>query len=161
MVEPTLAASITRTVLATADRLGVDPDALLIEVGLSRDSVDDPDGRVPVRRHVELFRRAAEQSQRKDFSLEVGRAFRPGTLNVVSHAAMNAPDLRSAWSMLVRYWQLVAEGARLSLSEDGDLAVMAFEVVDPSLPIALRSGRSRGTKTGWSSGVRGASCYPS
>lgn len=142
MAEPTLAASITRTLLATADRLGVDPDALLVEVGLGRDTIDDPDGRVPVRSHIELFRRAAEQSQRKDFALEVGRAFRPGTLNVVSHAAMNAPNLRAAWSTLVRYWQLVAEGTQLSLSEDGDRAVMAFEVVDPSLPFAHEGSES-------------------
>lgn len=140
--DPTLAASITRTLLATAERLGADPRALVAEIGIPSATVEDPDGRVPVRAHIELFRRAVEVTRRPDFALEVGRAFRPGTLSVLSHAAMNAPDLRSAWSTLVRYWGLVAEGTRLGLSEVGDQAVMAFEVTDPSLPFAREGSES-------------------
>lgn len=140
--DPSLAASITRTLLATAERLGADPRALVVEVGIPRATIEDPDGRVPVRAHIELFRRAVEKTGRADFALEVGRAFRPGTLSVLSHAAMNAPDLRGAWSTLARYWRLVAEGTRLSLLESKGEAVMAFEVTDPSLPFAREGSES-------------------
>ncbi len=136
VAEPTLSASITRTLVATAERLGAEPGSLLSEAGLSTSLIRQPDGRVPIRKHMELFRKAIERTGRPDFALEVGRAFRPGTLNVVSHAAMHAPDLRAAWRTLTRYWRFVAEGTLLSLTEENEVAVMAFEMTDSSLPFA-------------------------
>jgi AraC-like DNA-binding protein len=141
-VEPLLAASITRTLIATAERLGVDADRLLRDVGVDPEAVQASGARIPVRQHMDLFRLAVARSGRADFALEVGRSFRPGTLHVLSYAAMNASDLGAAWQCFARYWQLVAEGTRLSITIADSVASLSFEMTDPRLPFAREGSES-------------------
>lgn len=139
-MEATVAGSVTRTLLATAARRGLDPDRLLEEVGLDRGRVDTLDARLPVRTHIELFARATRACP--DLAFDVGQSFRPGTLHGVGQAAMNAPTLGAAWACLERYWRLVAEGSRFALDVEGGVARVRFFPTDPSLPFPREGAES-------------------
>lgn len=129
-----MSSSVTRTMLSTAARLGLEPERVLRQVGLDPERFSAEQDRLPVRMHIALFELAARVLQRPDLGLEVGRSFRPGTLQSVGYAAMNAPDLAGAWGCLARYWRLVAEGTRFELEVGDAEASLSFQRTDPTLP---------------------------
>ncbi|MDP6430169.1 MAG: AraC family transcriptional regulator [Rhodospirillales bacterium] len=106
---PTIVATIPLHVLQMARRYGVDTDAILREVGLSRAQLEDPDGRVPVPAHVRFYRRVVEESGNPAIALESGLLMSPGSLKIVGYILMTSATLFEVYSNLSRYWGLLSE----------------------------------------------------
>lgn len=106
---PTIIAAIPLHVLQMAQRYGVDTDAILREVGISRAQLDDPDGRVPIPTHVRFYRRVVKESGNPALALESGQLMSTGSLKVVGYILMTSSTLLEAYSNLSRYWALLSE----------------------------------------------------
>lgn len=105
-----------------ATRLGLDPAALLREVGLDIGDLAVPDKWIPATAAAGLLQLSATTAGRDDFALLLSERRRLSTLGPLSVVLREEPDLRSALELLTRYEHSYNEALRLRLSEDGGLA---------------------------------------
>ena len=112
--------------------LAHEPAPLLAEVGLSEESLDNPDLYVSRPAVVSLLELSAVKLDCPDFGLRLGRIQDVNILGAVAFAMRNAPDLRSALHVMARYVHFQAPMANASL-EPSDIASeerMAFHAPD-------------------------------
>lgn len=103
-------------------------DTLLREVGLSREVIEDLDGRIPVARLLELWRVAALLSGDPDYGIHVAeRVASPQTVHVVGFAARSARTLGEAIETAGRFVRVMNESTRFSLTRGPETSVLRVE----------------------------------
>jgi AraC-like DNA-binding protein len=103
---------------------GLDPAALMADVGLDIADLDVPERWIPAAPAAYLLERSAQQANCPDFGLQLANLRRLGTLGPLSVVLREEPDLRSALDLLIRYERVYTEPLRLQLSETGGLATL-------------------------------------
>lgn len=102
--------------------LGLDPAALMSEVGLDVLDLAVPDRWIPAAPVARLLQLSATRAGRDDFALLLSERRRLSTLGPLSVVLREEPDLRSALGLLTRYEHSYNEALRLRLTEDAGLA---------------------------------------
>jgi AraC-like DNA-binding protein len=101
---------------------GLDPAALMADVGLDIADLAVPDRWIPAAPVARLLELSAGRSGREDFALLLAERRQLSTLGPLSVALREEPDLRSALDMLVAYEHAYNGALHLRLTESGDLA---------------------------------------
>ena len=101
------------TVIATAQSLGVEGDALLLAAGISDKALDRE--RWPIDYITRLWRAAEHCTRDSGFGLKVGARVRPASINVVGFALQSAATLREAIVMVQKYQRLISDGGRFQM----------------------------------------------
>ena len=113
---------------------GLDPERILTNAGIAVADLAVLDKWVPAAAVARVLERSANESGLEDFGLRLAGLRRLATLGPLSVVLSQEPDLRSALTLLCRYWHSYNEALRMRLDEDGDLATMRlwFEFGEPA-----------------------------
>lgn len=122
----------SRALVAACERLGVDTRALLAAAGVSRQTLDDPDARLPAQQVGKLWTRAYELSRDPVLSLHAAEACPLGAYKVIDYMGYNAPTVGDAFTYAARYFHLVNTAVTLPIDASGDPIV--FGIIDASSP---------------------------
>ncbi len=99
---------------------GLDVRALLSDVGLDMDALDNPHTRCPTEKVSQLWDLAVQRSRNPMLGIAEPRASALANFGVVGYAMMSCSNLLASLECLVRYLRVVSEAATLVLREDGD-----------------------------------------
>jgi hypothetical protein len=122
----------SRAMVAACERLGIDTDALLSSVGVSRQTLDVADARLPAQQVGALWRKAYEMSGDPLLSLHAAEACPVGAYEVIDYMGHNARTVGEAFTYAARYFKLVSTAVSLHIDASGD--PVCFEIVDGSSP---------------------------
>jgi AraC-like DNA-binding protein len=112
-----------------ARQVGLDPRALLREVGLDLQVLADPDRRVPAPAVVSLLEGAAARSGCQTFGLRMAESRRLADFGAVSLLIAHQPTLRDALETTIRYRHLLNEALAMQIEEYGELVILREELV--------------------------------
>ena len=124
----------SRALLTACERMGVDTDKILASAGLTREAIEDPDGRIPLPSMGAMWHKAYELSKDPDLVLHAVEALPFGAYKVIDFLAWNAPTIGEALCKVSQYFPLIHTAARLPI-EVGD-NVVTFGVGCPEAPAA-------------------------
>jgi AraC-like DNA-binding protein len=125
----------SRALVAACERLGVDGEALLRAVGISRETLEDPDARLQNREAGALWAKAYELSGDPVLSLHVAEACPLGAYKVIDYMGSNARTVGEAFRYATRYFPLINTAARLSIRESAD--PVTFDLAGESGPAGV------------------------
>ncbi len=123
MANPSVAASVTARVIELAVARGAGRGALLDASGIDAAELEDPDGRIPLDRHIALHRAAKALSGDPAFALHYGETVNLAEVSVVGLIGYASPNMLDAFVQLQRYSRLVMDldlgpGPRFTLERD-------------------------------------------
>ncbi|NIB42892.1 AraC family transcriptional regulator [Pseudomaricurvus alkylphenolicus] len=99
--------------------LGQDPEALLLEAGLSPALVADRDRLLPNSAVMQLYENASRACRREDFCLQLARYQRPLPIGISRLSVQHAPTVGQAMSIMTDYIHLHSEGILWLMDSDG------------------------------------------
>jgi len=112
-----------------AGHLGLNPQPLLREVGLSRALLADPEQRIPLESVVHLLEASAEASSCSTFGLRMAESRHLSNFGVISLLLSHQPTLRDALLASMQYRHLLNESLALHVEEAGKLVIIREELV--------------------------------
>src|SRR5574337_56758 len=110
----------SRAMVEACGRLGVDTEALLRAVGIERQTLEDPDARLPNRVVGALWAKAYELSGDPVLSLHAAEAVPLGAYKVIDYMGASARTVGEAFRYTARYFGLINTAVCLSIDESGD-----------------------------------------
>ena len=110
----------SRALVEACSRLGINTGALLQAAGIRRETLEDPDARLPNRAVGALWAKAYELSGDPVLSLHVAEACPFGAFKVIDYMAASARTVGETFRNGARYFGLVNTAVRLSIDESGD-----------------------------------------
>jgi AraC-like DNA-binding protein len=117
----------SRALLQACERLGIDTQAMLRAAGVSRETLDDPDARLPNTQVGALWAKAYELSRDPVLSLHVAEACPVGAYKVIDYMASSARTAGEAFRYAARYFPLINTAVQLAIDDSGD--PVTFDVV--------------------------------
>ena len=109
-LQATVSMSWVNTVLAAAQRQGVERAQVLAVAGIALEELQAE--RWPIDHITRLWRAAAQSTQDASFGLRAGAVVGPASFNVVSFLLQSAPSLRAAIVLVQQYQRLISDGGR-------------------------------------------------
>jgi AraC-like DNA-binding protein len=131
----TVATTSSRALLAACERLKLDTGAMLLAVGLTRDEVDDPDGRLPGEAVAALFKEAMIRSGDPELPLNAAEAVPFGAYRVIDFVAASAPTVGEGLERVARYFPLINSTVELRIHHTPDRT--RLELFNPRDPAGL------------------------
>jgi AraC-like DNA-binding protein len=114
-------------------RLGIDPEALLAELGLERATFGDPTNTIPFASLGRLTDLVVKRTGCTHFGLLVGQGAGLGSIGLVGRFAQNAPDVGTALRKLTSHFHLRDRGAVMSLSASAGSATLGYDIYQPGI----------------------------
>lgn len=112
---------------------GIDADALVAEVGLQAAAFDHPDNVIPFAKLGELAHLAAERTGLPDLGLRACMQTGLVMLGTVGYLVANSATVGAGLACLQSYLHLHDEGAAPYFQQEGSLAILGYEVLEPDL----------------------------
>jgi AraC-like DNA-binding protein len=134
---------MTGTVLSVASRaiidaygeLGLEVEALLREVGLDRQTLSDPDARIPTEQADRLWQLAYAVSRDPLLALRSAEALPFGSYRVLDFVAAHAPTVGDGLAAIARYFPLVDGRVAIQVDLRADPVVIRFDSDPPGLEL--------------------------
>jgi AraC-like DNA-binding protein len=120
----------SRAMVDACARLGVDTGTLLRTVGIPRQTLEDPDARLPNRDAGALWAKAYELSGDPVLSLHAAEACPLGAYKVIDYMASSARTVGEAYLYAARYFPLINTAVRIAIDDSGD--PVTFDVAGES-----------------------------
>lgn len=127
---------------AMAQAAGLDPLAMLREVGIDASCLNNPDLRVPSEAIGQLLENSAERSGWQDFGVRLAESRSFLVLGPLAFLVREQGSVRTSLQMLAKYMHLHNESLQLWLEEDARQARLCFEHVGRSSPTRQSLGLS-------------------
>jgi|JI10StandDraft_1071094.scaffolds.fasta_scaffold03613_10 AraC-like DNA-binding protein len=108
--------------------LGLDPQALVAEVGLPPASLTDPDLKVPTSAVLQLFELTAARAGVADFGLRVARTRLFSNLGVISLVMREQPNVRKAVEALAEHVWAQAEGLSIAIDDTDGVVTLSASI---------------------------------
>jgi AraC-like DNA-binding protein len=125
-------AAVLTNYLEVAQHLGLNTQAELSKVGLSRMQLEDPDQPIAVQAAVQLLENAALASGCQTFGLRMAESRQFSDLGAVALLLTHQATLRDALQVTVQYRHLLNRALAIYVEDAGDLVIIREEVVTPS-----------------------------
>jgi AraC-like DNA-binding protein len=122
-------AGVLTNFLEVAQHLGLNPQAELAKVGLSKKMLEDPDHSIPVHSAVQLLEQAAALSNCPTFGLRMAESRQFSDLGAVALLLTHQPTLRDALQVTVQYRHLLNRALAIFVEQAGELVIIREEVV--------------------------------
>src|SRR5579862_268784 len=116
--QPLVRSQVLMGYAAVARGLGLSPETLAAESGLSLATLADFDARISARAFAELLERSATAAQVGDFGLRLAASRSIGALGPLGVVIREEPDLREALKSLQRFLHVHNEALKVALVED-------------------------------------------
>jgi AraC-like DNA-binding protein len=130
---PSVLSSWTRVIVDALEAEGMAADDVLAAAGVSRETLKDPNARLPMTASARLWHAAAVKVGDPAFGLRASRHVKQTTFHALGYAVFASATLRDALHRLVRYSHLVSDGAELLLEERPDAVRLVF-APEPGAP---------------------------
>jgi AraC-like DNA-binding protein len=108
----------------------VSADALLAELGLSRESLSEPGARLPVATFEQLIERVCQLTGEPGIGFHLGLKMRISAYGQLGFAAMTAADLRGALELACRFAPTLSSVIGLRLTQQGALASLVIDEME-------------------------------
>lgn len=108
-------------------RWNVDADALVAELGLSREALSQPGARASVELMGRVLKRARELTGERDLGFFFGLQMRISAHGFLGFAAMTAPTARSAVELIPRFAPTLTDALAVTLLDEGPRVVLRLE----------------------------------
>lgn len=132
--QTTASVSMARSLMAAAEALGIDIDAICNGAGVLRASLDDPEGRIPYGPYMRMWEIAAELAPEPGFGLWVAeRVIDAQTFNLVGFAARNSANFAESVLRAVRFTRIFNENALITLELRDDVGIVTDGPKDPTM----------------------------
>jgi len=118
-----VAASLAGGLTQYSEQRGVDISRFLDTCGLDAATFRDTTARISFDRLGYLFELLAQETKDPAFALKYADAYRLGDTGPLGFAMLNAPDLRTMWTLFARVAELVVDATYYSIREEGDLVI--------------------------------------
>ncbi|MFZ6049722.1 AraC family transcriptional regulator [Pseudomonas sp. CR3202] len=129
------AAALTNYI-EVAQHLGLNPQQLLRQVGLSQSLIDNPDQRLPTSAVAALLEESARAANCPTFGLRMAESRQLSDFGVISLLLSHQPTLRDALDVIVNYRHLLNESLALYVDEVGKTVILREEIIsDTSAPM--------------------------
>ena len=112
---------------------GVDADALLKDLQLSRALFGCLEGSLPLQRFVEMFERASRESGDDCFGAHFALRYPLQYTGLAGHVTLHAPTVGDGCTAFARYYSLVADCSRVTLAIVGEQAKFSYQVTDATI----------------------------
>jgi AraC-like DNA-binding protein len=112
---------------------GVDADALLQELSLSRALFGCIDGRLPLERFIEMFERASRESGDDCFGAHFALRYPLQYTGLAGHVTAHAPTVGDGCKAFARYYSLLADSSLITSVVVGAQAKLSYQVTDPKI----------------------------
>lgn len=117
--EPTTLAGYTEAITRALEAAGIDSAEVLRGAHVARVRSNDPMLRITDSEINAIFERAVAATGDGYFGLRVAGYILPGMLHALGYALLASETLEDFCNRLVRYWALVAQSGKYSVSVDG------------------------------------------
>lgn len=122
-------AAVLTNFLEVAQHLGLKPQALLNDVGLSKSQLQDPEHRIPIDAAVQVLENAANASACQTFGLRMAEGRQLSDFGAVSLLLSHQRTVRAALQVLVQYRHLLNDSLAIFIEEAGNMVIIREEVV--------------------------------
>ncbi|MES2259426.1 MAG: AraC family transcriptional regulator [Pseudomonadota bacterium] len=130
-------AAVLTNYLEVAQHLGLNIQTELSRVGLTRNSLQDPDQPIPVRSALQLLENSAANSGCQTFGLRMAESRQFSDLGAVALLLTHQPTLRDALQVTVQYRHLMNPALAIFIEESEQMVIIREEVVSET-PVACR-----------------------
>lgn len=111
---------------------GIDIDAILAGVGLTRGELDDYDRRIPERSRAAVWVEAAARGGDPDFGLQVAEHAPRGSYDVLAYAVRFSATVGDAAECVVRFHRVMCDAWAIALEPEGsEVGVRLVEATPP------------------------------
>jgi AraC-like DNA-binding protein len=117
--EPTTVAAWTRAIVRALGARGIDGEGVARAAGIDIRAAMHPRARVSMRANAELWHRAVHAVGDPGFGLVVPRFLSPAAFAPLGAVVMSSPTLREAIAHVASHADLIADGLRVAVEEDG------------------------------------------
>jgi hypothetical protein len=154
-------AAVLTNYLEVAQHLGINAQAELSRVGLSKRLLQDPDQPIPVSSAVQLLEHSAASSGCQTFGLRMAESRQFSDLGAVALLLTHQATLRDALQAVVQYRHLLNRALAIYIEEAGDLVVIREEVVtDTPMPCRQATELALGVMARLCASLLGAAWRP-
>lgn len=153
-------AAVLTNYVQVAESVGLDADAMLARVGLSRAALANPDALIEGGVASRLVEESAQESGCMGFGLLMAESRPISGLGALALLFRHQRTLRDAIRVLIRYQHVLAETLVISLDEGPESAVIRTDILadHPRQPIELTVGEMRRAFTAMSDGAWHPEC---
>ncbi len=129
----TVATTSSRALLAACERLKLDTREMLHTAGLTRDQVEDPDGRLPGESVAALWKEAIRLSGDPELPLNAAEAVPFGAYRVIDFLGASATTVGEGLDRVARYFPLINSTVELRIHPEAERTrVMLVNPRDPA-----------------------------
>ena len=125
--------------LEVAHHLGLNPQQMLSQVGLSQSMLEHPEQRIPTAAAVRLLEESARASGCDTFGLRMAESRQLADFGVISLLLTHQATLRDALDTIVQYRHLINESLALHVDEEGRTVILREELITAP-PMPMRQG---------------------
>jgi len=143
--------------LKVLENFGVDPREVLIEAGIDPDVFDNPDNLITYAARDRLFKHCVARTGCQHFGLLVGQRMDLPSLGLIGLLMKTSPTVGDALRSLITFLHLHSQGAVMALRQEGDLALLTYDALEPGLEAADQTGDGA---VSWSLNVIRTLCGP-
>jgi len=119
----TMSAGVFRSLVLAVAAAGVDVESLILApLGIARETLDDPEARIPTEIVSAMSVKATELTGDPDFGLHSGERAPLGALGVLDHATRSSRTIGEALERMVRYFAILSDRTEVGLVVEGDVA---------------------------------------
>jgi AraC-like DNA-binding protein len=127
-------------ILNVLESFGIDPNAVLIEAGIDRGLFDHPGNLITYATRDKLLKHCVARTGCQHFGLLVGQRMNLSALGLIGLLMKTSRDAGSALRSLVDFLHLHSQAAVMTLSVDGELAILTYDAFDPGLVATDQTG---------------------
>jgi AraC-like DNA-binding protein len=133
-----VAVAFLRALLDRAAAAGIEAAAVLDDIGVSRETLADVHGWVPVDAMARAWVMVSERAADPDFGLHAAESLPMGVYGVLEYATMSSPNILETLERVARYYRLMGAMGELDLEVRRDRARVTLRPVVPFAPERLR-----------------------
>jgi AraC-like DNA-binding protein len=125
--QATTIGSYSLAIAKALDASGVDSARIFQAVGIPKDLSNDPLSRLPASTMTRLYRACVEVTNNPYFGLSVAKYVQISNLHALGYALAASSTLMDFCRRLERYFRLLSQTTKISLSEADDQVLLRFE----------------------------------
>lgn len=122
--EPNITVRALQPVVAALQKLGYDCNPLLKASKISPSILDNPEGRIPHKAMMQLWKLAVEMTEDDCLGIHLAETAPIKSFEVHSYALLSSPTLREAYHRACRYQSLIHEATSLVLENQSTEAIL-------------------------------------
>lgn len=133
-----MAVAFLRALLDRGSVAGVDAGAVLEDIGVTRATLSDVNGWVPVDAMARAWLLVSERATDVDFGLHAAESLPIGVYGVLEFATMSSPHIGATLERVARYYRIMGAMSHLALEQDRRGAIVRLRPVLSIEPARLR-----------------------